>query len=127
MLRYYAGIILLSIVACSSDRAPTGPAGKVAVLPEPTNLGLENLTDTSVRFVWDEVEGAADYDINIKRLEEDGLTYPIGARRYTTILRNWSRPRSIGGLCEQRTETVHLLGHLATPLQRIQMVFQLPL
>ena len=46
------------------------------VSPAPTNLRLENLTDTSVRFVWDAVEGATDYDVNYKEIDGKWTNIP---------------------------------------------------
>ncbi len=70
MLRF-SSVLTVLLLACTSDPPPTGPAGKAVVtnsdLPKPTNLRIEALTATSVRFRWDPVAGATDYDINYKR------------------------------------------------------------
>ena len=48
-------------------------SGKVqatlAAPPEPTNLRVEAITDTSARVRWDAVEGATDYDVNYKKAQ----------------------------------------------------------
>ena len=71
MLRFLPFLALILLLACSKDRpVPVAPAGKAMsiqdALPAPTNLRIENLTATSVRFLWDAVEGATDYDVNYK-------------------------------------------------------------
>ncbi len=74
-------------LSCSPDRpAPVAPAGKVAVLAGPTNLRCEVLSDTSVKVLWDGVDGATDYDINYRTLSGRWTNEPHkGDRLYNTI------------------------------------------
>ena len=67
------------------------PAGKILAsadaLGEPTNLRVEEITDSSARVRWNAVEGATDYDINYKTAVGGKWTYEPhkGTRLYNTI------------------------------------------
>lgn len=83
------------LLSCSPDRpVPVAPAGKIASLAsapvEPTNLRCEVLSDTSVKVLWDAVDGATDYDINYKKIPGGKWTnepHKGAARRYNTLYR----------------------------------------
>ena len=52
----------------------------------PTNLRVVNLTDTSVRFTWDAVSGATDYDVGYKKLGEKYKAIPhVGIATYCDL------------------------------------------
>ena len=72
----YPLAIVCFLFSCSSDKsAVLAPAGKMTVeLDPPTNLRVENLTDTSVRFAWDEVEGATSYYLSYKEKGEKWIS-----------------------------------------------------
>lgn len=82
-------LALFLFLSCSSDRplAPTSPAGKAtSTVSMPTNLRVENQTDTSVRLAWDAVAGATDYDVGYKKLGEKYNAIPhIGTATYADL------------------------------------------
>ena len=77
-LRVAAGMAAVDVVVSAgsewdalhdADEGPS-PSGKalatLAAPAAPTNLRVEAVTDSSVRVLWDAVEGATDYDVNYK-------------------------------------------------------------
>ena len=98
MLRVLLFLAGLSLIHCSSDRAPTSPAGKISStqsnLPKPQNLRVSAITDTSAILSWDAVSQADDYDISYKYLPGGKWTILPHRGRATQATLNGLSPKT---------------------------------